>query len=135
MTATTKNVSELAANPNVTAVGGTQFSPTYDAQGNDVGNVPKAAWNNGAGATGGGKSMLFAKPPYQNAGTPNDGVRDIPDVSAAASNTTPGFWWVDDLSGSPAEMGGIGGTSISTPMWAGISKLIAQIDRLAGWEP
>src|SRR5208283_624855 len=40
---------------------------------------------------------------------------------------TPGFWWVDDLAGSPAEMGGIGGTSISTPMWAGISKLIAQI--------
>ncbi len=127
VTATSQNVSELAANPNVTAVGGTQFVPNYDSQGNDIGNVPEAAWNNGAGATGGGRSMLFAKPPYQNAVTPNDGLRDIPDVSAAASNTTPGFWWVDDLSGSPAEMGGIGGTSISTPMWAGISKLIAQI--------
>ncbi len=127
VTATTQNVSEMAADPNVTAVGGTQFRPTYDSQGNDVGNVPEAAWNNGAGATGGGKSLVFAKPPYQNAGTPNDGVRDIPDVSAAASNSTPGFWWVDDLSGSPAEMGGIGGTSISTPMWGGISKLIAQL--------
>ena len=134
---TTQNVSEVAANPNVTSVGGTQFVPNYDAQGNDIGNVPESAWSNGAGATGGGKSRVFGKPSFQNSVTPNDGVRDVPDVSAGASDTTPGFFWVDDRSGSPAEMCCIGGTSISTPVWAGIAKLIAQIagSRLGNMNP
>ena len=127
MTASTKNVSELSANPYVTSVGGTQFVPTYDANGNDVGNVPESAWNNGAGATGGGQSTLFAKPSYQNVVTPGDGVRDLPDVAMAASNATPGFFWVTDRSGVPEQTCCIGGTSISTPMWAAVSKLIAEI--------
>jgi hypothetical protein len=127
VTASTKNVSELSANPYVTSVGGTQFVPTYDANGNDVGNVPESAWNNGAGATGGGQSTLFAKPSYQNVVTPGDGVRDLPDVAMAASNATPGFFWVTDRSGVPEQTCCIGGTSISTPMWAAVSKLIAEI--------
>jgi hypothetical protein len=127
VTASTQNVSEVATNPNVTAVGGTQFVPNYDAQGNDIGSVPEMAWNNGAGATGGGKSTVFPKPSYQNPVTPADGVRDVPDVSAGASNTTPGFYWVDDSDGVPVVDCCIGGTSIATPMWAGFSKLIAQL--------
>ena len=125
VTASTQNVSEVSAHPLVTAVGGTQFNATYDAQGNDIGNVPETAWSNGFGATGGGRSAVFAKPAYQNSATPNDGWRDIPDVAAGASATTPGFFWVEDQSGSPAEMCCIGGTSISTPVWAGIAKLIS----------
>jgi hypothetical protein len=125
----TQGVSEMAADPNVTAVGGTQFVPNYNSMGIDEGFVPETAWSNGAGATGGGKSAVFAKPSYQNSTTPNDGWRDVPDVAAAASNITPGFYWVDDQSGSPAQMCCIGGTSISTPMWAGVSKLISQLDR------
>src|SRR5277367_213160 len=116
----------MAADPNVTAVGGTQFVPNYDAGGNDVGNVAETAWNNGSGATGGGRSALFGKPSYQNSVTPNDGWRDIPDVAAAASNVTPGFLWVGDLSGGHADMCCIGGTSIAPTTWAEIAKLIAQ---------
>ena len=125
--ATSQNVSELSANPNVTAVGGTQFVPNYDAQGNDVGNVPESAWSDATGATGGGKSSIFPKPSFQSAVTPNDGLRDVPDVALGASMLNPGFFWVDDHLGAATEACCIGGTSISTPVWAGISKLIAQL--------
>ena len=67
---TSQNVSEMSADPNVTSVGGTQFTPIYDAQGNDIGNVPETAWSN-SGATGGGNSAVFAKPAYQNSVTPS----------------------------------------------------------------
>ena len=137
VTGTTQNVSEVAANPNVTAVGGTQFTPNYDSQGNDIGSVPETAWNNGAGATGGGKSAIFTKPTYQRSVTPDDGMRDIPDVSSAASNLTPGFYWVDDSDGSPVVDCCIGGTSVSAPVWSGIAKLIAQLagGRLGNMNP
>jgi hypothetical protein len=134
----TQGVSEMAADPNVTAVGGTQFVPNYNSMGLDEGSVPESAWSNGGGATGGGKSAVFGKPSYQNSETPNDGWRDVPDVAAAASNTTPGFYWEDDVSGTPTQMCCIGGTSISTPMWAGISKLVSQLDgggRLGNMNP
>ena len=136
VTATTQNVSETSADPNVTSVGGTQFVPNYDAQGSDVGNVPETAWSD-SGATGGGKSAFFAKPAYQNSVTPDDGMRDVPDIAAAASNVTPGFFWFDDKAGVPTEMCCIGGTSLSTPVWAGISKLIAQLKngRLGNMNP
>lgn len=128
---TTQNANEVAANPNVTGVGGTQFTPIYDSGGNDIGNVPETAWADAqaasgiGGATGGGKSAIFAKPSYQNASTPNDGARDFPDVALAASDVTPGFCWVD---GDATSLScGIGGTSVATPIWAGLTKLIAEI--------
>ena len=124
--ATDQNVSEFSANPNVTAIGGTQFVPNFDSQGNDVGSVSESAWSNGAGATGGGKSAIFSKPLYQRPVTPADGARDVPDVALGASNLTPGFFWVDESDGQPIASCCIGGTSVSTPVWAGVSKLIAE---------
>jgi kumamolisin len=134
--ATTPNVSETSADPNVTSVGGTQFTPNYDSSSNDVGNVSETAWSD-SGATGGGKSAVFPKPSYQNSVTPDDRVRDVPDVALAASNVEPGFYWVDDRSGTATEMCCIGGTSLSTPVWASISKLIAEIkgSRLGSMNP
>src|SRR5579872_280721 len=135
VTGTTPNANEVAANPNVTGVGGTQFTPIYDAGGNDVGNEPETAWDDAEGATGGGKSAVFLKPTYQNASTPNDGARDFPDVALAASDVTPGFCWVD--SDATSLSCGIGGTSVSTPIWAGITKLISEIggERLGNINP
>ena len=92
---TTANVSEMAADPNVTSVGGTQFTPNYSGN-SDVGSVPESVWNDAAGAGGGGQSAYFSKPSYQTAGTPNDGVRDVPDISFAASPYSPGFYWGND---------------------------------------
>lgn len=81
----------------------------------------------------------YAKPSWQRLlGVPNDGVRDIPDVSLMASN---GFWGTSyatcisdpttatgngPCSGDPATWLGFGGTSISSPIWAGIQALVNQ---------
>jgi len=126
------NVNELAADPNVTGVGGTQFTPDYDGNGNDIGFVPETVWNDPSGcshinpgASGGGKSAIFSKPSYQNGTTPADGMRDLPDVAMIASGCEPGTLMVEDSSGTPI-FTVIGGTSLSAPIWAGISKLIVQ---------
>jgi hypothetical protein len=133
VTATSRNVNEMASDPNVTQIGGTKFDPTYDASGNDVGSVAEAAWDDeftdpGGGATGGGVSAFYTKPAYQKgAGVPADGMRDVPDVALIASDFHPGVFVGMDNGGSPAIGCCIGGTSLSAPAWAGFTKLIAQL--------
>lgn len=86
----------------------------------------------------------YAKPTYQSsyigsmAGLVNDSVRDIPDVSLFAANGVWGhylpFCDSDPADGSPsgcytanpANWAGGGGTSFSSPIWAGIQALINQ---------
>ncbi|MCZ3378435.1 S53 family peptidase [Rhizobium sp. AG207R] len=131
MPSSTQGVSELAASQNVVAVGGTKFAPNLDASGNDVGSVPEQVWQdtgaNGAiiSGTGGGKSKIFSKPSFQTASTPSDSVRDIPDVSFGASPAYPGFM-IYAQHGNNLQLEQWGGTSIAAPMWAGVSRLIAQ---------
>lgn len=85
----------------------------------------------------GGTCAGYPKPSWQSVlGVPADGVRDIPDVSLMASN---GFWGTSyavcisdasqgfsTCSGDPATWAGYGGTSISSPIWAGIQALVNQ---------
>jgi subtilase family serine protease len=63
--ASSRNVNELGADPNVTQVGGTGFNPVFDGAGKNVGHVAELAWNDESGATGGGASVFFTKPRYQ----------------------------------------------------------------------
>jgi subtilase family serine protease len=83
----------------------------------------------------------YPKPAFQSGlfGNPNDGVRDIPDVSLFASN---GFWdayyvvcWSNPdtvvgggatCNGAPSTWPGFGGTSVSSPIMAGIQALVNQ---------
>ncbi len=85
----------------------------------------------------------YAKPAFQSGllGNPTDGVRDIPDVSLFASN---GFWdayyvvcWSNPdtsptvgggftCTGPPSTWAGFGGTSVSSPIMAGIQALVNQ---------
>jgi subtilase family serine protease len=85
----------------------------------------------------------YAKPAFQIGlfGNPADGVRDIPDVSLFASN---GFWdayyvvcWSNPdtnpevgggftCTGPPSTWAGFGGTSVSSPIMAGIQALVNQ---------
>lgn len=92
-----------ASSPNVTGVGGTQFSgdvssaSTYWGSSNTAGGasvisyIPEAAWNedssaDGLGSTGGGASVLFTKPSWQTgSNVPTDGARDVPDVALDAA--------------------------------------------------
>jgi hypothetical protein len=86
-----------------------------------------------------GTCQGYAKPAWQ-AGVPgiaSDGVRDIPDVSMFASDGTAwGHYAVicftDDLNGgfpckgAPVNWAGVGGTSLSTPIMAGVQALVNQ---------
>jgi subtilase family serine protease len=125
---TSLNVSEFAADPNVIAVGGSQFTPVYNASGDDVGYVAESVWDDATGAGGGGASSIFAKPSYQIGLTPPDSMRDLPDVVMGASPLAPGFYWGDDPNqAGVAQMNCcIGGTSIAAPILAGLMNVVAQ---------
>jgi hypothetical protein len=82
----------------------------------------------------------YAKPSWQTALTPNDGKRDIPDVALFASNgfnssfylicesdLNPGATSCDPYA-SVSDFVGIGGTSASSPAFAGIMALVNQAD-------
>jgi Pro-kumamolisin, activation domain/Subtilase family/Dictyostelium (slime mold) repeat len=121
-------VNVFAASPYVTAVGGTQLDPLFDAAGNATGYGGETVWNDtaaaGRGAGGGGQSTFFGKPSYQDLpGIPADGARDVPDVAFAASPRHPGFALVY---GGIALPNGVGGTSASAPVWAGMAALLVQ---------
>jgi subtilase family serine protease len=136
------SVDEEAASPFLTSVGGTQFTPLY-VNGSDlslVGDGLETAWNaNGdkgdhcpvKDSTGGGKSVVFSKPAWQTGiGVPEDGARDIPDVAIGANGqNAPGFFVYSRTNQeSSVNVVATGGTSIATPMWAGISRLIAEAE-------
>ncbi len=87
-----------------------------------------------------GSCRGYAKPIWQRfiAGNPNDGVRDLPDVSMFASNGFWGHYYVvcysnpDPKSGGapcntpPEDWTGAGGTSFAAPILSGIQALINQ---------
>ena len=153
----------------VTSVGGTEFTEGTDfagafwssAPGTDVissarGYIPEGAWNDtdvtlpdgtssGLTAGGGGSSTVIPKPAWQaGTGVPNDGARDVPDISFSASplhdgylicsenlQTNPptptcasGFGFRDGPGGNLTE---VGGTSVGPPVMAGIVALINQL--------
>lgn len=164
-----------ASSPWVTGVGGTEISSanstssTYWANnsGSDVLTsakqyIPEVVWNDnstqyGLSSSGGGASILYTKPTWQKgvSGIPNDGKRDVPDVSLYSSPNLPGYLfctsdksdWIGASSSGPAQAascnsgfrdstsGGnyltaAGGTSFAAPIFAG---MIALINQKQGW--
>jgi uncharacterized protein (TIGR03437 family) len=122
--------------PEITAVGGTEFnegSVSYWAGANSptlasaLSYIPEMAWNdsladNGLVATGGGASLMFAKPYWQTGpGVPADNARDVPDVSLSSSANHDGYEVV--TSGAVYIYGG---TSVATPEFAGVVALLNQ---------
>jgi subtilase family serine protease len=126
VTGTSRNINEIAASPNVTAVGGTEFTPTYAMEDNDVGFVAESVWDDASGAAGGGESKVFKQPKFQKGLIKKEKKRDIPDISFGASRLSPGFFYGGTEEGEPVVLCCVGGTSIGAPSWAGISQLIAQ---------
>jgi uncharacterized protein (TIGR03437 family) len=128
--------------PEVTAVGGTQFNEgtgTYWAATNDANNasalgyIPEAVWNESVVrssmvAGGGGPSKFFPKPDWQ-IGTPDDKVRDIPDISLSAGTHDP---YSVIYNGS---LVGVGGTSASSPSFAGLVAILNQYLVKPGQQP
>lgn len=136
----------LAGLPNVTGVGGTSSDDsggTYWTtnnvfQGSALSYIPEVAWNDTAtsthlSATGGGAAVNFTKPSWQKgAGVPNDGRRDVPDVSLFGSPGLPGYlicsqgWCVNGFRNATDNLDVIGGTSAGAPAFAGIVALLNQ---------
>ncbi len=89
-------------------------------------------WNDLAkkeGATGGGVSRLFALPEWQaaadvpaNADKSGKTGRGVPDVASLADPETP--MWVLSPNG---QLGGVGGTSASAPLWSALITLLNQL--------
>jgi subtilase family serine protease len=90
-------------------------------------------------ASGGGASIFFAKPSWQTgAGVPNDNARHVPDVAVSASADHDGYLFCSptDGQGNPSCTNGfrdsgdfldiVGGTSASSPTFAGILALVNQ---------
>jgi subtilase family serine protease len=111
-----------AASPFVVGVGGT----TLSIQANGT-YVAETAWScNGPflcsylGGTGGGQSSVEPKPSYQNTVQASN-FRQVPDIAMDA----------DPASGVPvydSQTGGawiqVGGTSLSSPMWAAVMAIV-----------
>lgn len=133
-------VNAMASSSYAVAVGGTQFNDAsnpsqYWSASNGAGYasaltyIPEAVWNQSGAAPGGsqlwagagGASIFWARPSWQTGtGVPADNHRHVPDVSLAAS-THDGY--VMYMNGG---LWAAGGTSASTPAWAGIMALVIQ---------
>jgi subtilase family serine protease len=124
-------VSFPASSPFVTAVGGTNIA--LNAANQITGSV---VWNDGpaqAAAAGGGNSMLFGEPSYQDA-FQTSARRELPDVSLLA-DLAPGYEIFCTAKPQPCTSHGwlfIGGTSAGTPLLAGGVALADQALRQAG---
>jgi len=129
-----------ASVPEITAVGGTEFnegSLSYWSSGNEfyggsaLSYIPETAWNDTAAslafggtisASGGGLSAVYKKPAWQTGpGVPNDGARDVPDISLNASNAHDSYIIV-----SEGALFAVGGTSAAAPSFAGMLALLNQ---------
>ena len=121
-----------ASDPDVAGIGGT--TPTFDASWN---MISEAAWSEipftmtNPNATGGGVSTVFTKPAWQTGGSllAGETMRCVPDVSAMSTAietigmNTYGTGAYVELNGST---NGEGGTSLASPMWAGMAAILNQ---------
>jgi subtilase family serine protease len=136
------SVNVPASTPEITSVGGTEFNEgtgTYWSSSNSstgesaLSYIPEIAWNDTdtlvpyLASSGGGVSAFYPKPPWQvGMGVPNDGVRDVPDISFTASAAHDGYIICTDLDCESSFPPNLieGGTSASTPVFAGIVTLL-----------
>jgi subtilase family serine protease len=145
-----------AAVPEVTGLGGTTFeadmanpntywnSTNNSSNGSAISYIGETAWNDTAidhqlSSGGGGASTFFSKPSWQSgAGVPNDGKRDVPDISLASSADHDGYLicssgsCVNGFRDANSNLNVIGGTSVAAPTFAGIVAILNQITQSGG---
>jgi subtilase family serine protease len=135
-----KAVAIPASDPLVTAVGGTELHAagyclatlgckpaSKPAAGTYQGEV---AWNEpdsqfGDGSTGGGFSLLYAKPAYQKDAFRNGTQLGVPDVSYSAADYGGALTYID-IPGAGVYFTTFFGTSAGTPQWAAITAIADQ---------
>ena len=142
------SVNLLASTPYTVAVGGNMFNengqdskywgsspPLAETA---LSYIPENVWNESCAAAqcgtnanilsgGGGASTVFSKPSWQSGvtGIPNDGHRDLPDVSLSAAGHDP---YLLCIAGSCENqfINFVYGTSASAPSFAGLMALVDQ---------
>ncbi len=118
----TRAVSWPATDPLVTAVGGTQL----DLRANGTHRKADVAWN----GSGGGQSLVFGRPSYQNAVRSLTGShRGVPDIAMDASCQSSVAIYGSFYAGGKGQWSPICGTSLATPLFAGV---VALADQYAG---
>jgi subtilase family serine protease len=118
---TTRAISWPASDPLVTAVGGSQL----DLRANGTRRSPDVAWSD----SGGGRSIFFARPSYQyRVRQITRNRRGVPDISMDASCNS-GVVIYATFRGSTGLWSAICGTSVATPLFAGV---VALADQVAG---
>jgi subtilase family serine protease len=118
---TSRAVSWPATDPLVTAVGGTQLS----LRANGTRLTPDIGW----GDSGGGTSIAFPRPSYQNGVAAVTGnARGVPDVAMDASCKSPVAVYGSFRAGG-GRWTSVCGTSLAAPLFAGI---VALADQYAG---
>ena len=145
-----------ASSPYVTGLGGTQFNDgtgtgatQYWANsegastngGSALSYIPEVVWSDVSlgsfGGTGGGASGYFTKPAWQvGTGVPNDGSRDVPDISLNASDAHDEFLYCVNVAAGSSCTSGFrksdttltvaGGTSFDSQIFGGMLALIEQ---------
>jgi subtilase family serine protease len=138
-------INGMCSSAYATCVGGTQFADTaspstYWNSSNGTSYVsalsyiPEMVWNEsglnggtGLTATGGGASIFWSKPSWQNvAGVPADGQRDVPDVAMAAAGHDGYLVYSSDNATRTQTLYPVAGTSAAAPAVAGILALVNQ---------
>lgn len=115
---TSPAVSWPGTDPLVTAVGGTQLK----LRRNGTRVSPDVAWAD----SGGGRSIVFPRPSYQNSvRSLTDSQRGVPDISMDASCRSSVAIY-GSFSGSGGHWSTLCGTSLATPLFAGIVALANQ---------
>jgi subtilase family serine protease len=118
---TSRAVAWPATDPLVTAVGGTQLS----LRANGTRLAPDIGW----GDSGGGTSIAFHRPSYQNGVAAVTGnFRGVPDVAMDASCKSPVAVYGSFRAGG-GRWSSVCGTSLAAPLFAGI---VALADQYAG---
>jgi subtilase family serine protease len=127
---TTRVNSWPSSDPLVTSVGGTQL--TLDDAGNRL--APDLAWNDFAGAGGGGVSSVFPRPSFQaRERSIVEGHRGTPDVSLSAAIKGAAIIYASFGPSLPG-YSLIAGTSEAAPLFAGIVAMADQLaSRRLGW--
>jgi subtilase family serine protease len=116
---TTRAVSWPATDPLVTAVGGTRLY----LRANGTRRKADTAWSD----SGGGRSLFFARPSYQHGVRATTGrQRGVPDVSLDAACASPVAVY-GSYGGNDGPWSTICGTSVATPLLAGLVALAAQV--------
>ncbi len=136
-----------SSSPYVTGMGGTELNEATGNYWNSTNNaqngsarsyIPEKVWNDTSAdgqlsAGGGGRSVLFTKPNWQQGpNVPNDGWRDVPDLALAASADhdpyliCSGGDCVNGFRDSNSYLDTVGGTSAAAPAFAAVVALLNQ---------